>query len=42
MKHDAANVAESSAVISYADLDADGNYYVSITIPSLIVATHGG
>ena len=39
---DAANVAESSAAISYADLDADGNYYVSITIPSLIVATHGG
>ncbi|OUS26090.1 hydroxymethylglutaryl-CoA reductase [Gammaproteobacteria bacterium 45_16_T64] len=39
---DAANVAESSAAISYADLDADGNYYVSITIPSLIVATYGG
>ncbi len=39
---DAANVAESSAAISYADLDAEGNYYVSITIPSLIVATHGG
>lgn len=39
---DAANVAESSAAISYADLDDEGNYYVSITIPSLIVATHGG
>ena len=39
---DAANVAESSSAISYGDLDEDGNYYVSITIPSLIVATYGG
>ena len=39
---DVANIAESSAAISYFDLDAEGNYYVSITIPSLIVATYGG
>ena len=39
---DVANVAESSAAIVYADLDDDSNYYLSITIPSLIVATYGG
>ncbi|NNF17162.1 MAG: hydroxymethylglutaryl-CoA reductase [Gammaproteobacteria bacterium] len=39
---DVANVAESSAAVTYADLDDDGNYYFSITIPSLIVATYGG
>lgn len=39
---DAANVAESSAAVVYADLTDDGAYRYSITIPSLIVATHGG
>jgi hydroxymethylglutaryl-CoA reductase (NADPH) len=39
---DAANVAESSAAISFVDLDSQGNYYIAITIPSLIVATYGG
>ena len=39
---DVANVAESSAAIVFADLDDEGNYYLSITIPSLIVATYGG
>ena len=39
---DVANVAESSAAIVYVDLDSDSNYYFSITIPSLIVATYGG
>ena len=39
---DVANVAESSAAVIYADVDEDGNYYLSITIPSLIVATYGG
>jgi len=39
---DVANVAESSAAITYADIDEDGNYYIAITIPSLIVATYGG
>jgi hydroxymethylglutaryl-CoA reductase (NADPH) len=39
---DVANVAESSAAVTYADIDEQGNYYLSITIPSLIVATYGG
>ncbi len=39
---DAANVAESSSAIAHAELTAEGDYYYSITIPSLIVATHGG
>ncbi|MDG0970039.1 MAG: hydroxymethylglutaryl-CoA reductase, partial [Porticoccaceae bacterium] len=42
MGQDVANVAESSAAVVYADLDDQGNYYFSITIPSLIVATFGG
>jgi hydroxymethylglutaryl-CoA reductase (NADPH) len=39
---DAANVAESSAAFVYAELRAGGDYYYSVTIPSLIVATYGG
>lgn len=39
---DVANVAESSAAIFYSELDDDGDLYLSITIPSLIVATYGG
>lgn len=39
---DVANVAESSAAVTFADIDDEGNYYISITIPSLIVATYGG
>lgn len=39
---DVANVAESSAAVTFTDLDDAGNYYIAITIPSLIVATHGG
>lgn len=39
---DAANVAESSAALVYAELRENGDYYYSITIPSLIVATYGG
>jgi hydroxymethylglutaryl-CoA reductase (NADPH) len=39
---DVANVSESSAGIAYADLTPEGDLYFSITIPSLIVATHGG
>jgi hydroxymethylglutaryl-CoA reductase (NADPH) len=38
---DVANVAESSAAIVHAELE-DGDYYYSITIPALIVATYGG
>lgn len=39
---DAANVVESSAAAVYAELLPNGDYYYSITIPSLIVATYGG
>jgi hydroxymethylglutaryl-CoA reductase (NADPH) len=39
---DAANVAESSAAFVYVELRPNGDYYFSITIPSLIVATYGG
>jgi hydroxymethylglutaryl-CoA reductase (NADPH) len=39
---DAANVAESSAAFTYAELRPNGDYYFSITIPALIVATYGG
>ncbi|MGA2319429.1 MAG: hydroxymethylglutaryl-CoA reductase [Solirubrobacteraceae bacterium] len=39
---DAANVAESSAALAFTELLANGDYYYSITIPSLILATYGG
>jgi hydroxymethylglutaryl-CoA reductase (NADPH) len=39
---DVANVAESSAALVYAEQRANGDYYYSVTIPSLIVATYGG
>ena len=39
---DVANVAESSAGILYSELTDEGDLYLSLTIPSLIVATHGG
>ncbi len=39
---DVANVAESSAAAVYAEITRTGDYYFSITIPSLIVATYGG
>ncbi len=39
---DVANVSESSAGIFYCELTKDKDLYVSITIPSLIVATYGG
>jgi hydroxymethylglutaryl-CoA reductase (NADPH) len=39
---DVANVSESSAALAHAELLADGSYYYSITLPSLIVATYGG
>jgi hydroxymethylglutaryl-CoA reductase (NADPH) len=39
---DAANVAESSAGFVYAERRENGDYYYSITIPALIVATYGG
>jgi len=39
---DVANVAESHAGITYAQLLENGDYYWSVTLPSLIVASYGG
>jgi hydroxymethylglutaryl-CoA reductase (NADPH) len=39
---DVANVAESSAAFVFDELHENGDYYYSVTIPSLIVATYGG
>lgn len=39
---DAANIAESHTALVNAERTKDGDFYYSITIPSLIVATHGG
>jgi hydroxymethylglutaryl-CoA reductase (NADPH) len=39
---DVANVAEASAGIIYSELTPERDLYLSITIPSLIVATYGG
>ena len=39
---DEANVAESHAAFTYAEVTRTGDYYYSITLPSLIVATYGG
>ena len=39
---DVANVSESSAGVVYCELTKEGDLYFSITIPSLIIATHGG
>jgi hydroxymethylglutaryl-CoA reductase (NADPH) len=39
---DVANVAESSAAVLYSELTPARDLYVSLTVPSLIVATHGG
>ena len=39
---DVANVAESSAGLVHTERKDNGDYYFSVTIPSLIVATYGG
>ncbi len=39
---DVANIAESHAGIVYSQLLDNGDYYWSITLPALIVATYGG
>lgn len=39
---DVANVAESHAAHAYVELRENGDYYYSLTIPSLICATYGG
>lgn len=39
---DVANIAESHAGITFVEILPNGDYYWSLTIPSLIVATFGG
>ncbi|MFV8819526.1 hydroxymethylglutaryl-CoA reductase [Haliea sp. E17] len=39
---DEANVAESHASLVFAEVTPAGDYYYSVTLPSLIVATYGG
>ncbi len=39
---DVANVSESSAGVVYTEMTPERDLYISITIPSLIVATYGG
>ncbi len=39
---DVANIAESHAAITFVEVLPNGDYYWSLTIPSLIVATFGG
>jgi hydroxymethylglutaryl-CoA reductase (NADPH) len=39
---DVADLAEASAAIIVAELTPAGDIYLSLTIPSLVVATHGG
>jgi len=39
---DVANVSESSAGVLYSEVTKEGDLYINITIPSLIVATYGG
>ena len=39
---DVANVAEGCAALLYSEITAERDFYLSITLPSLIVATHGG
>lgn len=42
MGQDVANVAESSTAVLHAELTPEGDCHLSITLPSLIIATHGG
>lgn len=39
---DVANVAEASAGLVHTELRDNGDYYFSVTLPALIVATYGG
>jgi hydroxymethylglutaryl-CoA reductase (NADPH) len=39
---DVANVSEGAAGLIYSELTREGDLYLSITLPSLIVASHGG
>ncbi|GAB2982753.1 hydroxymethylglutaryl-CoA reductase [Nocardioides montaniterrae] len=39
---DVANVAESSALYGFSELLPNGDFYASVTLPALIIATYGG
>jgi hydroxymethylglutaryl-CoA reductase (NADPH) len=39
---DVANIAESATGLIFTEVTPEGNLYGSLTLPSLIVATHGG
>jgi hydroxymethylglutaryl-CoA reductase (NADPH) len=39
---DVANIAESSALYGFSELLPNGDFYASVTLPSLIIATYGG
>jgi len=39
---DEANVAEAHAGFTYAEITPEGDYYYSVTLPALIVASYGG
>jgi hydroxymethylglutaryl-CoA reductase (NADPH) len=39
---DVANVSEACTTINDARITPEGDYYYSVTLPSLIVATYGG
>lgn len=39
---DVANIAESSSGFVYGEVKENGDYYFSVTIPALIIATYGG
>jgi hydroxymethylglutaryl-CoA reductase (NADPH) len=39
---DVANIAESSALYGFTELLPNGDLYVSVTLPALIIATYGG
>ena len=39
---DVANIAESSALYGFSELLPNGDFYASVTLPALVVATYGG
>ena len=39
---DVANLAESSAGLTYCEVRENGDLYLAVTLPSLVIATHGG
>ncbi|BBH16849.1 hydroxymethylglutaryl-CoA reductase [Nocardioides baekrokdamisoli] len=39
---DVANIAEASAMYGFSELLPNGDFYASVTLPALIIATYGG